>query len=99
MQGKQIDIIQSIMLGNHNVILQVFNMKIDEDSKKAIRHLAVISSLGLAMGISIAIGALLGYYLDNRFGTRPWCLIICLGLGIAAAFRNLYLLYKRAKDM
>jgi len=71
----------------------------DEDSKKAIKHLAVISSLGLAMGISIAIGALLGYYLDNRFETRPWCLIIFLGLGIAAAFRNLYILYKKARDM
>jgi len=51
------------------------------------------------MGISIAIGALLGYYLDNRFETKPWCLIICLGLGIAAAFRNLYILYKKARDM
>jgi len=71
----------------------------DEDFKKTIKDLAFFSTIGIAMALSIALGALIGYYLDNKFGTHPWLLYVGLALGIAAAFRNLYLLYKRAKDL
>lgn len=71
----------------------------DEDLKKTIKDLAFFSTIGIAMALSIALGALIGYYLDNKFGTHPWLLYVGLALGIAAAFRNLYLLYKRAKDL
>ena len=71
----------------------------DEDLKKTFKDLAFFSSMGLAMALSIAIGAGLGYYIDERFGTNPWGLYIGLGLGIAAAFRNLFYLYQRAKKL
>ncbi|MDY6881716.1 MAG: AtpZ/AtpI family protein [Desulfatiglans sp.] len=72
-------------------------MKMDEDLKKTIKDLAFFSSIGLAVALSIAIGAGGGYYIDEKFGTNPWGLYIGSALGIAAAFRNLYYLYKRAK--
>ncbi|MBW1901163.1 MAG: AtpZ/AtpI family protein [Deltaproteobacteria bacterium] len=71
----------------------------DEDLKKSIKDLAYFSSIGLAMALSIVIGVLIGYYIDEKFGTDPWFLYIGLGLGIAAAFRNLYLMYQRAKKI
>jgi len=71
----------------------------DEDLKKSIKDLAYFSSIGLAMALSIVIGVLIGYYIDEKFGTDPWFLYIDLGLGIAAAFRNLYLMYQRAKKI
>lgn len=71
----------------------------DEDLKKSIKDLAFFSSIGMAMALSIAIGAVAGYYIDEKFGTRPWGLYIGLCLGIAAAFRNLYYLYQRAKKL
>ena len=70
----------------------------DEDLKKSIKTLGYLSTVGLAMALSIAIGALVGYYIDKKFGTGPWFSFIGLALGIAAAFRNLYLLYKKAKN-
>lgn len=70
----------------------------DEDLKKTIKTLGYLSTVGIAMALSIALGALIGYYIDNKFGTRPWFSFIFLGLGIAAAFRNLYVMYKKAKD-
>lgn len=71
----------------------------DEDLKKQIKDLGFISSVGMAMAFSVAIGALAGFYLDKYFGTKPWLFFIFLGFGIVAAFRNLYILYNKAKDM
>lgn len=71
----------------------------DEDLKKTIKSLGFISTVGLAMALSIALGALIGFYLDKYFDTRPWLTFIFLGFGIAAAFRNLYILYKKAQDL
>jgi len=72
---------------------------VDEDLKKTIKDLAFFSTIGMAMALSIALGAFLGFYIDKKFGTNPWGLYIGLAIGIAAAFRNLYYLYKRAKDL
>ncbi|HDZ91746.1 MAG: AtpZ/AtpI family protein [Deltaproteobacteria bacterium] len=71
----------------------------DKDLKKTIKDLGYLSTIGMAMAFSIAIGALMGYYLDRWLGTRPWLFIVFLGFGIVAAFRNLYILYKKAKDL
>ncbi|MBW1682606.1 MAG: AtpZ/AtpI family protein [Deltaproteobacteria bacterium] len=71
----------------------------DEDLKKTIKDLAFISTVGLAMAISIALGAFGGYYVDKKFETDPWGLYVGLAVGIAAAFRNLYYMYKKAKDL
>jgi ATP synthase protein I len=70
----------------------------DEDLKRTIRALGWLSAIGIAMGLSIAIGAMGGYYLDQKFGTSPWLSFIGLGMGIVAAFRNLLVLYRKAKQ-
>ena len=71
----------------------------DEDIKKLFRTLSILSTLGLSMALAIALGALLGYYLDEWLGTSPWMLLVFVGFGIAAAFRNLYILYKKADKL
>jgi ATP synthase protein I len=78
--------------------LEVLPENMDKDLKKTIKDLGFLSTVGMAMALSIALGALIGYYLDQYFGTKPWLFFVFLGFGIAAAFRNLFLLYKKAKD-
>jgi ATP synthase protein I len=46
------------------------------------------SSAGLELGISVAIGALFGGWLDGKAGTAPWLLIAFLILGVIAGFRG-----------
>jgi F0F1-type ATP synthase assembly protein I len=71
----------------------------DKDLKKTIKDLGYVSTIGMTMAFSIAVGALIGYYLDQWLGTKPWLFFLFFGFGIAAAFRNLYILYKKAKDL
>ena len=73
--------------------------KMDEDLKKTIKTLGFVSTIGMSMAIAIALGALIGYYLDKWLNTSPWFLLIFLGFGIAAAFRNLYIMYKKVERL
>jgi ATP synthase protein I len=59
------------------------------------RLLAMVSSIGLAMALSIFIGTALGHYLDRWLGTGPWLFFAGLLVGIAAAFNNLVIMTRR----
>ena len=59
------------------------------ETVRTLRELASHSSLGLTVALSIFIGLFIGVYLDKRFGTNPWLMLIGLGFGIAAAFSNI----------
>jgi len=71
----------------------------DDETKKMIRTLGHLSTVGLAMAFSIGLGVLIGYYLDKKFGTAPWFFFIFLGFGVAAAFKNLHIMYRKTKDL
>ncbi|MDB4443874.1 AtpZ/AtpI family protein [bacterium] len=71
----------------------------DDETRKLFKTLGYLSTVGLSMAIAIGIGAVVGFYLDKKFGTDPWLFFVFVGFGIAAAFRNLYLMYKKAKDI
>jgi ATP synthase protein I len=53
------------------------------------QNIAILSSLGLMLPSSIAIGLFLGYYLDKLFKTQPWLLIIFLLLGVVSGLFSL----------
>lgn len=69
-----------------------------ETSKHIIKLMADFSTVGMTIGFCIFIGVGAGYYLDHKvFNSEyaPWLTGIGLGLGIAAAFKNLYALATR----
>jgi ATP synthase protein I len=53
------------------------------------RRLAELSSLGLMLPSSIAVGLAIGYIHDKLLGTHPWFLAIFTLLGIASGFLSL----------
>jgi len=59
------------------------------------KGIAMLASMGIAMVVSTFIGLLIGIYLDKYFDTKPWLTIIFLFFGIAAGFRNIFLMIKR----
>jgi ATP synthase protein I len=64
-------------------------MKEDNKSKINYKKLAELSSLGLMLPSSIAVGLFIGYQLDKLLGTRPWLLILFFLLGAASGFYSL----------
>jgi len=54
------------------------------------RRIAELSSVGLLLPSSIAVGLFFGYLLDKWLGTPPWCLIIFTLLGVVSGFLSLF---------
>lgn len=55
-----------------------------------LKHLALISQVGLLMAIPIFLCIFAGIWLDKFFGTNGVFLIIFILLGVMSAFRNLF---------
>jgi ATP synthase protein I len=54
------------------------------------------SSVGLELGLSVAIALVVGWWMDDRWGTQPWLMLLWLVLGLAAGFRGVLRAVKRA---
>lgn len=67
----------------------------DEDKKNLLGTLGMVSSMGISVAVAIAIGVIVGLQLDKWFGTKPWFFFIFLFFGIAAGFRNIYVIAGR----
>ncbi|OGD12747.1 MAG: hypothetical protein A2Y86_08725 [Candidatus Aminicenantes bacterium RBG_13_62_12] len=59
-------------------------------TRPGFRKLAALSSLGLMLPSSIAVGLFLGYFLDKLLGTEPWLLIVFTLFGVASGFLSLF---------
>ncbi len=55
-------------------------------SRAAYRNLSN-ASVGLELGLAVAIGLLIGIYLDKWAGTSPWLMLVFLCYGLIAGFR------------
>ncbi len=66
-----------------------------EDKREIIKSLISYSSLGLEMGLCVAIGIAIGYFLDRYFLTSPYLTIIFMIFGVIAAMKTIYQLMKK----
>jgi len=66
-----------------------------EDKREVIKSLISYSSLGLEMGLCVAIGIAIGYFLDRYFLTSPYLTIIFMIFGVIAAMKTIYQLMKK----
>ncbi|MBI4051279.1 MAG: AtpZ/AtpI family protein [Elusimicrobia bacterium] len=44
--------------------------------------------IGLQLTGAILMGFFVGYWLDKKLGTQPWCMLAGAALGMAAGFYN-----------
>ena len=67
----------------------------DKETKQTAIQMARVSSIGIAMVLAIFGCFFLGRWLDRQLGTEPYLTLLFLLIGIAAGFRNMYVLIKR----
>lgn len=67
-------------------------MAISEEKRSLLRTLGTLSTVGISVVVAIAIGVYVGRKLDDWLGTAPWFFFIFLFFGIAAGYRNIFIM-------
>ncbi len=58
--------------------------------KKAFDQVSRYGTVGLELGISVAIGIVIGFYLDKWLDTSPWLTIFMMLCGTISGFKRIY---------
>ena len=61
---------------------------IDSNKEKRGSFMGNAFKLGTELVAAVAVGTIIGFILDNWFGTKPWLIIIFFFLGAAAGMLN-----------
>lgn len=59
------------------------------------RNLAMVSSMGISVVLAIGIGVWFGLQVDLWLNTKPYFFWVFTLLGIAAGFKNVYIITRR----
>jgi len=68
----------------------------EDDSRNTFRALGLTSGMGFIMAACLAGGYYSGCYLDSKFGTEPWLLIVSLLLCMTAGVLEICNMLKKA---
>ncbi len=66
-----------------------------KDSRSTFRALGITGGIGSIMAACIMGGYFLGSYLDSKFGTAPWLLLVFLIFSITGGFLEVYNILKK----
>ena len=61
--------------------------QIDDNSKQEQKYGDIGNYLGLGLQLAVTVGVMVfvGIWLDNKFNTSPWMMLVCSFFGIMAA--------------
>ncbi len=65
---------------------------------RGLRSAGLLLAIPTLLIVSPLVGFFLGGWLDRRFGTGPWLLILGLVLGFVAGGRETYQIYRRYQE-
>lgn len=66
-------------------ILNLNNNDDDPDKRSKLQDLGNYLGLGLQLAVTVIVMVFLGIWLDEKFNTKPWLMVVCSFLGIFAA--------------
>ena len=64
--------------------------------KKSSSNIGIALKLSTELVAAVAVGTIIGFILDDWFGTKPWLILIFFFVGVAAGIMNVV---KSAKNM
>ena len=68
--------------------------KISKDSSSS--KLGIAFKMSTEMVAAVVVGTIIGFILDNWFGTKPWLILIFFFVGVVAGILNVF---RSAKSM
>lgn len=60
------------------------------DGRTVAKSIAIATTLGLQLVVSVVLGFLLGQWLDGLLHTTPWLTIVGVVVGVGAGFFGIY---------
>ena len=69
----------------------------EDDNKKGV-FMGSAFRLGTELVAAVAVGTIIGFILDNWFGTKPWFIIIFFLLGVIAGILNVFRVAKKMQE-
>ena len=67
-----------------------------KENQKSSSNLGIAFKLSTELVAAVAVGTIIGFILDNWFGTKPWLILIFFFVGVIAGIMNVV---KSAKKM
>lgn len=64
--------------------------------RRELQALGLVTQVGLTIAVCIVVSLLLGLWIDNTFGTKPWATLLFALLGIAAGSYSVYRMVSEA---
>ena len=55
-----------------------------------LKGLSFFSQIGFSMAFCVLLGVIVGNFMDRRFDTSPWLLLVFSLIGVAASFKVLF---------
>jgi len=66
-------------------------LKKNKDSKQSSSsNIGVAFKLSTEMVAAVVVGTIIGFILDNWFGTKPWLILIFFFVGVVAGILNVF---------
>lgn len=78
--------------------LAFFRKGTDKEENENNARFAVFITIPFVLAVPPICGLLIGMFLDNLLGTKPYLMFSLLALGFVAAFREFYRLVKKFGD-
>jgi len=70
--------------------------KLSKEEMRAIfRAMSLITTMGVSIASCVGMGVFVGWLLDRWLGTSPWLILVFSLLGVVAAFKTIFELFKR----
>ena len=69
-------------------------LRVDKSTADTLKSLGILSSVGFAFVLAVALGFLFGFLLDRWLGTSPWLSVIFFFLGAIAGVLSVFRMVK-----
>jgi len=66
-----------------------------KETRAILQAMSLITTMGISIVVCVGMGVFVGWLLDGWLNTSPWLIFVFTLLGVVAAFKTMFELFKR----